>query len=362
MKKIYIFLLIFLLSIFLSPIIGHYTIENLLTKKIDSLSSKNITLIKEKTENSYLSTKKEYQFLYTDADEEILIGVDVLYSNLLLNKTVNIDLYPISISKKKLENKALLIHLQYNLLKQKFKGYLKDIEQLYTLKDSTQIFIKIFHTKFNGDGQLKALNNFKLTSKNIAIKISKGSQITELKIDNLFSSIKHTGRDKTLTTADTSSDSISFYSADKQIQFQDINYSVTFNEIDKKALLQFQKNISQDKDAIKQNLLHLLSKGIQLSINNFSFKNIILDTKNLGSLKLKSKLDIKKSSNIITLTKNISTDIQLQISKKIFKKMRRSFSAIYLLRFYAKTVDDNYYFHIKYSNTNLEINGKGLRF
>jgi len=249
MKKIYIFISIFIISILLSPILGKYLIKEILEKKIALLSSKNFILKKSITDSSYLNTKQKYQFLYNKANQEILFEIDIRYSNLLFNKLISADIYPISLAKKIMPYKALLIHLKYNVVTQIFNGYAKDIKQIYNFKDGNQISLILKNALFNGKG----------------------------KLDN-----------------------------------PDIFHS---------------------------------------SIEEFSLKNITLNNKNLGNLQLKSKLIFEKK---------LSTNTEVKLSKKLFKEIKKAFPLLYIIKFYAKNIGDNYFFHIKFKDKKFTINGKSL--
>lgn len=351
MKKIYLAISIFILFLVIFPFIGNNIIERVLEKKISDISSQNLIVKKSNTKFSYFSTQKEYQFLYKESNQEILIGADIRYSNLLFNKMVSVEIYPIFFGQKQIEAKTLLVHIDYNIITQNFNGYFKDIKQIYTLKDATKISLSVLNSTFNGKGKLNNPNTFNSNMEQFSLKIIKKSQIVSLDIQDFISSITHNEEDKKEMTTEISCHNLYLNSDRKKVQFEDFNYSTTFNELDKKVFINFQKRVQENPNEIRTALLELLSNSRKISINNLSFKNIVINNKNLGALKL--------SSNLI-FRKNFLTDTNLQISKKIFKEIQKSFPLIYLVQFYAQNVGDDYFFNIKLKDEKLTVNGKGL--
>ena len=358
MKKIYLILSIFVIFILLSPFIGNQLIEDILNQKIKELSSQNLILEKSVTHSSYLTTKKEFQFLYKESNQEILIGTDIQYSNLLFNKMVSIDIYPISFSKKRIKDKSLLVHLEYDVTTQNFIGHIRDVAQHYSLKNSIELSFTVLNATFKGKGKLDNPDFFHSKIEKFAVTVEENSQKIVLDIDNLLSSIKHNNATKREVSAKNSFDSLAFTIDSNKFQCKDFNYSVTFDELDKESLVTLQQSVQNDSNSIEKSLLQLASQGIHFSIDNFSVKDVIVKNRKLGGLALQSEMIVTKSDNF--KLSDLSTEIQLQLSKKIFKQIAKSYPMVYLMQFYAKRVGEDYLFEIIFKDEKLRINGKGL--
>ncbi|MEA3227798.1 MAG: hypothetical protein U9P38_01875 [Campylobacterota bacterium] len=378
MKKIYLAVLLSLILLLLLPIIGNSFAQNILNKKIENLQSQGITLKKTITDSSYLSTKKEYHLLYTKSGEEMVIGVGVEYSNILFNKEISIEIYPISFSEEIMKNrefsqflkdKSFLSHIDYNLVTQDFSGYIKDIKQQYSLQNSTTISILLLNTRFDGKGDLTDPEILNSTIKQLSIDISEGSKKRKLHIKDLFSSLIVDNKDiKLQLTSKNSFDSLEFTMDEKKFQFLDFNYSLNVTEIDKDSFMEFQDRLATDATDIEQIIIKLLSKGIDISIDDFSIKNIVINNQSFDGFKLSSKFLFAKDSDLankfknnpIKIRSNIQTEMELHISKKIFNELVKTSSMIGLMKLYAKERGDNYIFKVMFKDDKLKVNSKVL--
>jgi len=122
MKKLpLILIVIILIAIAILPIIGNKFMQNRVQDEITLLSSHGLKVEKLDTKESYLNTKKHFEFILENSSDMIKllnhytkyqghayndklfngfkIGVDVEYSNIPFTKTINFDIYPLAMSK-----------------------------------------------------------------------------------------------------------------------------------------------------------------------------------------------------------------------------------------------------------------------
>ncbi|MFA6195931.1 MAG: hypothetical protein WC656_04730 [Sulfurimonas sp.] len=200
MKKFALLFVLLFVVIVLLPIIGNKVAQSILDEKIEILKSNGIEVVENKSDSSYLQTKKHYEFLLSDASkfleylnkfsnnkippyanillDGVRIGIDLEYSNFPLAKELSIDVYPLTLSstiqsdlqekdadfythiKTFLENHGVLYHINYNIATSDFNGYLKDIKEEYSLKNGSRTVVNLSNAIFNGKGDLIAPSEF----------------------------------------------------------------------------------------------------------------------------------------------------------------------------------------------------------
>lgn len=203
MKKVLAFLALVVVIFALLPIMGNKLVEEELANKVEVLVSYGVEVSKSTTDSSYLNTKKHYEFLVKDTEkfvqylsqfsdaqlppyvnamvDGVLVGVDIKYSNIPISDGLLIDIYPLSLSKKMMENlenddkdfykyfknllqnKGVLYHINYNVVNSGFDGYIQDINEEYVLKNKSKVTLKLLNASFEGSGLLIAPDS--LTSK-----------------------------------------------------------------------------------------------------------------------------------------------------------------------------------------------------
>ena len=214
MKKVLITLVI-IMAIFLAfPLVGNKLIESTINDRVEVLASYGLEVKKSQTQNAYLSTKKHFIFKVQDSDKFVTylnqfsdtqlppyvdalvdgaeIGIDAKYSNIPLNDTLSLDIYPNAMPlqmveklktndiefykhlKDLLQNKTLVYHLNYDVINDSFDGYIKDINENRTLIDGTVLSLKLSDATFNGKGMLIApdllISNIKKFYLNVRLK------------------------------------------------------------------------------------------------------------------------------------------------------------------------------------------------
>ncbi|SFV62275.1 hypothetical protein MNB_SM-5-870 [hydrothermal vent metagenome] len=225
MKKISIvFITILLLIVAILPVIGNRFMQNRVNDALMQANAYGLKLQSMKTDATYLDTKKHLEFVIEDATEFIgyinshahkqlptltasklngtLIGLDVAYSNIPFTKSIQLDIYPLKLSKTlqdSLESedvhfynklsaflaaKGVLCHIDYNLLNSQFKGSLKDIDERYKLHNGSDVTLQLLGTKFRGEGDLLSAKSFHSQIKTVRLEATKQREYALLALEN----------------------------------------------------------------------------------------------------------------------------------------------------------------------------------
>lgn len=458
MKKISIFILIVVLVAAALPIIGNKLIENSLDDRLATLNSYGLEVSKAQTDSGYLSTKKHFEFLLKDSEkfvtylnqysdkqippyvnamfEGVVIGADVEYCNFPLSKGLSLDIYPLTLSQdimesikeddldfhnyleKFLHSKGVLYHINYNIVSEDFDGYIKDIKESYTLKDSTVISLNLLNATFEGNGELIAPNS--LTSNidkiNLAVDNAKtkltfvlddfsssstfesqstyitGGDLKSLKLivdsidENLlfnandikvnFSS--NTQGDKAEVNGRSSLKDLSIKSDKIDLVMKDLVYDMAINGLDKDSLEELRVVTSKTKvssavilqEDMQNAVVKLMSNGFELDIAKFSLDNVTLNqTENLEGFDVKSKLKIKEDKDLaqkislspLLVANNIDMTINIKLSKQLYVKLNNGVPMTSMASGYAKKDGNNVLFDITFINGEFKVNGQALR-
>ena len=458
MKKIIILFTTLLLLLAALPIIGNKYTQNILESKIADLKTNGIGISNEKSDSSYLNSSKHYEFYVEDMDkfleylshfsteqlppyvdaivDGVLVGADLEYSNFPFMKDVSVDIYPLSISKKMkeglkkedaafsryidsfLESKGILYHLNYNIVSEDFNGYIKDIKEKYTFKDSAEISFNLTNALFHGNGKLIAPNLLISTVKNISLDVKKKSESLSVHLNGFNHSSNFESQSTYLTAfglkameiigvtqandkivikatdikADISSNTQSNFGEiftksslknleilSKEMNFKasGFNYDLSLHNMDKDALEELRIVVSKAQnitsilleEKLRHSMISLFSKGFKLKVADLSLSSIVLnDTQNLDSVKIQASVDIKADKNLgqkvsyapMLIVSNIDTDLKIKLSKKIFAYVNQSLPMVGMLKRYAKEEGSNLVYEISFKNGEFKINGKAL--
>lgn len=458
MKKILIFLSFLILILLALPIIGNKYIEDALNSKIQELKANGVGVSSEIVDSSYLETSRHYEFYIQNPDKFIsylnsypdeqlsayvelflegaLVGSDLKYSNLPFMKALMIEIYPLSLSSKMkeeleikdlafskeidsfLKDKGVLYHLDYDILTQSFDGYIKDIDEEYTLQDSSKLVLKLQNALYSGEGELIAPKILKTKIETISLKLSKQSELIDFQLHNFINSSKFesintytttmsvqnidinisamSDEDILLSAKDFATDiranaegknarvsmksslkDLHINSKDVDFQSSSFKYGIALREMDKDSLSELRVVLSKLKyhsptvleDELNNALILLLSRGMKIDVDELSLNDIVLDnTQNLESISLQSTLNINEDKNLalkvnyapLLLLSTVDTNIKLKLSKKIFALISASFPMLQVTRAYAKEDAANLIYELTFQNGKLKINGKAL--
>jgi len=456
MKKFFIFLSIVIVSLAILPLIGNKLINETLDSKLLHLEKNGIEVKSKIVESSYLTTKRHYEFLVQDvekfldyiskySDEQlpsyvdglidgVVVGSDLEYSNLFFAEDMSIDIYPLNVSKeiqasleaedrelyiyieKFLKNRGFLYHLNYNIASEDFNGYIKDIDENYTLKDSTRVVFKLLNAIYHGNGQLIAPNSLISSIETIILDIENQNDNIELKMKNFHSSSNFESHTTYVTTASlksfdlnavtpennvsingtnlyanissntqgkkaqlytkSSAEQFSIQSNELTLKALDLNYDTSFNDMDKDAFEALRVNMSKIKhgssqdlqELLENSLISLVSNGLVFNVADLSAKKIMMDKKDLGGFSLISRLKVTEDKNLagkvaftpLFILQNIELDLRVKLSKILFEKVTDPLPMVKMIKSYAKEEMGNLIYDISYNKQEFRVNGKVL--
>jgi len=269
MKKITIFILVVVLVLAALPIVGNKLIENAIDDRLTTLSSYGLEISEAQTDSSYLTTQKHFKFLLKDSQkliaylnqysdkqippyvdamfEGVLIGADVEYSNFPLTKDIIINIYPLSLSQKMMQDmkaddlnfhdylekflhsQGILYHINYNIMSEDFKGNMKDIKESYTLKDGTILSLNLLNATYSGNGELIAPNTLISNIEKINLVVENREEKLTFILDDFSSSSVFESQSTYITGGDLKKIQLSIDAVDANLFFNASDIKVNFS-------------------------------------------------------------------------------------------------------------------------------------
>lgn len=202
--------------------------QNIINENVKVLEKNGLILQSQRDDENYFYSRKHFEFRVQNVDEFLkylksytktpvsssfynilrsgVIASDVEYSNIPFSKSITMEVYPLSLSKKLmnqmkqtdvqafehlknfLQAKGILYHIDYNLLSKDFNGFIKDINDKYTFKDNQKIAMVLQNVRFNGEGELFSPSRFEISVDKVYLSMNKGSEKLFANIDNFKSS------------------------------------------------------------------------------------------------------------------------------------------------------------------------------
>ncbi|MDD2791221.1 MAG: DUF945 family protein [Sulfurimonas sp.] len=333
MKKLLALLFVLVLVAAALPIIGNKLVSSALDEKIELLHANGVDVQNTTVDSSYLQTKRHYEFLLQDSEkffaylndsshgeippyvqdliDGVLLGADVSYSNVPFINNIVVDIYPIELSSKTMEElkesdknfydfvtaflakKGILYNLQYNMISEDFSGYLKDVNEEYVETDGTNLKFSLFGISYKGSGNLIAPNILSAQIHKISLEAKKDIFEMKFNLSDLTTESEFTSKSKyasavTLGSFDLSmqgDDNVSMnakdlkvgMSADTQDAFaqiyakssfktmqlnasalnasmQGFNYDISMVDLDKDALEELQDVLTEAKTSQSETL------------------------------------------------------------------------------------------------------------
>lgn len=435
MKKFFIFISVVIALIALLPLVGNSLTETLLDSNIENLKSRGLDLTESQRDSSYITTKRHYEFKVESSSQlnalgdknfveffkDMVVGVDVEYSNIPMMKDVKVDIYPLRFSKKTkkllqerdsdfyntiesfLQKRGLLYHLNYNLVSRDFNGYLKNIEEHYLSKDAKRFSLRVmdFHYKGRGDLKLQSFLDYTLShllfeyssrGESVAVEVrelisqakseSSSSYSTNNRAKKIFLRVKGAqdsifldAKDAVVNISSTRDLKESLYlkvatkelnttQKDESFSLKDFNSEIELTGVDSEIVEKLRATSKRSKKAL---VMQLLSKGLTLNILEFNAENLILkDGKKLGAFTLKSALKLKQDSTFAMkatlmpplLLQDIDLELRVKLSDKIFLKAMDLYPMLSFIKSYSKDVGSSIVYDVSFIDGGLKLNGK----
>lgn len=378
MKKTFIFIFIFILALGVIPIVGNQIIEETLDKKIAKLETKGLEVLKKEKTTGYLNTSRHYEFI----ENEIKYGLDLQYSNIPFTEDVILDIYPLSAPKsfindlknkdkafasyleEFLQNKGVLYHMEYNLISGDFNGYVKDIDEKYTMSNKSRLKVKVIGTTFKGNGDLRSPSTLQTSSKKINLEVEDVQEQMVLDVSNMsLKASSNFTQDKAQLHSTLHFDDIYLKSNTGELNASTFNYDVNVSNIDKKAYKAFLSSKKSENSTIK-----LLSKGVDIDVKDFSLKNVVLNKEDLNGFIISSDMQLEADKNLafkinlspLLALSNLDIDFKSKVSKKIIDAIIKDSLIPNSFIQYQTSSGDDMVFDLSYKQGSLVINGKTI--
>ncbi len=416
MKKSIFLVVVILIVISTLPIIGNSFMKKMINDRLVALKSHGLVAKKDIGISSYLHSSRHFEFavedthkfinyLNTFSDTQIppyvnsmikgvIVGMDVSYNNLPFAKRLSVDIYPLALPDEMSKNiknedlafynyinkflslKGILYHINYNVTNRDFDGYIKDIDETYTLKDATKIKLVLDKTIFKGSGYLVAPDRLTTSIKNINIAIQNQNIKLGFSLEKLKSSSSFTQDKKVEFNTKSSIKSLRLLSSKDNISIQNFKYDIAVNGVDKASLERLRVLASKSKPNQKLNAevikvgMDVVSHGLQIDISELSAENITLDkTENLKGFSIKSSLKIKEDKEFLSkvnispilLIDDVDLHLNVKLSNEIYNFIMKDVTMASSVSSYAVVDASNTIFDIVFSKSNLKINGKDIK-
>ena len=457
MKKSIIAVLFIVLLAALFPILGNSFMKQTINDRITELKTFGLETKKDATDSSYLSTSRHIEFTIKDSQKFIaylssfadkqspayinamlngaVVGVDIDYSNLPFVKALKVEIFPLTLSddmrnslqkkdkdfliylQKFLQSKGIVYHINYNIVNKKFDGYIKDINQKYTLKDGTKVDVGLSKALFNGHGTLIAPDRLSSKMRNFHINIVQKKQIFDFSLEKLSSStnfdsksiylsgmdigkidmtLQGTQNDSDLHLKDmkvnissntqgknakfsssASFDTLSIKSKSLNIALRKFNFDITASSLDKKRYEILRKLLADNANQkasftnkkVQESMVDLLSKGFVIKMAQFSLKSITIDThKKLHGFAIKSEFRFLKDKNLAQKIKlspmmaasDMEFTSKISIANELYSFFTHISPMLGNIKSYAIEEKDNLIFNIQVKDSKATVNGKTL--
>lgn len=350
MKKSLIIILVLITVALALPIIGNSVMKSTIETRIAELSEYGLKSNNTETESTYLTTKKHFEFALEDPDEFVnylsqysdqqipsyvnamleglVIGADLKYSNLPFSKAIELDIYPLALSKemtdsleendldfahhieKFLHSKGVFYHINYNIVSEDFDGYVKDINESHTLQDGTALLLVLDTTTFNGNGKLIAPNSLTTFMKKIEVELKQDKQTLTFTMNNLATTTSYESKNTYISSIGITDLKMLVYGTDSDmsINMSELSFSGSSNTQGEYAELNSKSNIKHLK---------------------FDSKELVFEIENLSSdvaLNTLDKENFDKIQDLISQARVSSTPLQEQkLEESLFKLISKGF-------------------------------------
>lgn len=320
----------------------------------------------------------------------------------ILKETAEEDKAALERIKKMMKNKTLLAHLDFNKLLSGFKGYIKDVNE--TFEEEEKITFISQDLKFEGELENEKIKTLKQTLKLFSVEANKepimklsdfashytltgpssydskfGYSIGKIEIqeelgfsmlmENMdFNAASFVENDLLESTVTTKTELIELTEAQKTYKIVDIHFDFNINNLDIVSFEALRGVDINDEKAINALMQKILSKGITVSIPNFSVKSLAENEKSMGGFTLASSLSIDKSFDINTTSQDplailnaLTKKTRISVSNELFARIAQEPSAMMVLMLLPPVEKEgNKIYEIEFIKGKITVNGASL--
>lgn len=435
------------------PLVGNKSIEKVTQERISMLEKNGIEVVRSDSGSGYMTTKSHYVFTLKDEVafekylatlseaqtpaylntmlNDVVMAADVEYSNILVSSDVSLDLYPVAFSEAAgrrmkeedaglykqmmamLDNKTFMYHMNYDVAGSKFDGYIKDINQKITFKDTKTANIVFEGATFVGDGTLVEPKSVDLNVKHADVNLLlPDASSMELSMNNLESknsfksknsfdlnykakklhlfykdqegeldlsvaemstlSDSNVVKGKLSTQLNTSMKNFEMKDANGSLKFVNFNFVLDAENIDESAYEAFQKATEQAGPSSQYTMLAgigVLSKGFSLHVKELSVEKLsINNAKMMNGFNHKIDIVLKEDDALVqkiqmapmALVQNITIDAALDFSNDFYNYAKMQNPNLLMADNYAKKENNHVLFDLTFKEGKVSVNGQSL--
>jgi len=366
------------------PLVGNMGVKTITEERIAMLEANGIKVAQSDNGSGYLTTKSHYEFSLEDPTafknylstlsaeqvpaylstmlDDVVMGADVEYSNLLISSDILVDLYPVAFSVEAgermkaedaklyeqmiamLENHEFMYHMEYDVSGERFKGNIKDIDKTITFEDGRTAKIVFEKATFEGEGTLvepkgidlnvkradldfsladnaqmtltmvdltsqstfSAKNSFDLTYKAKQLDFHFHDAMSKLEVhatDMQTTSTSVSVNGKLNTVMDAKVKKFSMRDQNNSVTLEDFAFKMDAKNIDEVAYEAFQKASEQSTAGSQYTMLAgvgVVSKGFSVDIEKLSVEKIAInDTDMMHGFNHTIKINVKEDDALM---------------------------------------------------------------
>lgn len=457
MKKSIIAVGVLLLLAALLPILGNSFMKKTIDDRVTQLKEYGLETKKDEANSSYLSSERHIEFVLKDskkfidylstfADTQppayvsamfngVVLGVDIKYSNLPFAKASEIEIFPLTLSDEIraslkqndanflkylqafLQSKGIVYHINYNAVSNKFDGYIKDINQKYTLKDGTKIDLGLSKATFDGKGALVAPEMMNSKIKAFHLNVVKNTETFDMSLAKFTSSANFNSKSTYLSTmavdaidvnlsgtaddvelhtkklkfnassnaqgkdaqlnAKTSFDLLNIESKKLNMDLKKFDFDLAVNGLDKVKYEALRKLLADEANQqaslanqdVQKAIVDLVSNGFVIKLAQCSLEAMTLDQQTkLNGFDVKSELIFTADKDLAQKIKlspmmagsDVEFNSEIKIARELYTYLTTKSPMLGNIVSYAEEKNGNYVFNIKIKDTKATVNGKPL--
>lgn len=383
-KKVWIIGALIVAAVLALPMVGNMSVAKMTSERIAMLEKNGIAVTSSDNGSSYMRTKSHYEFKLQDAAafkayldtlskaqvpaymssmlDDVVMGADVEYSNVLFNSDISLDLYPVAFTDaaskrmqredamlyeqmmQMLKDRAFLYHMDYDVAGSSFSGYIKDIDKEINFQDGKKAKILFTSAIFDGKGTLveptsvdlhvkkaavdfrlpedasmvlnlsdlesksrfSAKNSFDLDykAKHLYFKFKDRLSSMEITAENMTSassSVTVDGKLNTKVSAEV--ERLEMRDTNSSFKLKQLAFAMDANGIDEAAYEAFQKASEQAGNNSQYTMLAaagVVAKGFTLKVDTLSVEQLsIRDSAMMDGFNHKIKIEVKKDDKLI---------------------------------------------------------------
>jgi hypothetical protein len=455
MKKTLIIIAVIFISLAILPFVGNKVVQESIQSRLNTLNKYGLTSKLEEQEKKYLTTHMRYHIIVEDEKkfvqylqqfsskqlppytqsllEGVTFAIDLDYSNIPFSDKLSIELYPIALSEKTmqnlqttqpkvydfvkrvLQNKALLYHIDYNVVSAEFEGYMKDFNEKLTLEKNEHIEVSFHGLKADGKGILLAPDRLHTSLKDFKIDMSANKETALLKANNITSTTNfesettyissvHVGElalsmsaDNTILQAKVENFALNassntqdekaklflkthlkhfeFNNYTGQYTLDGFNYDLMVEDMHKASYIQLHKLFEtrskewngEKEQLAQQNIVQLLAHGLHLKIADLSLKKFSFpNSDEIEGFRANVDLRMSPDASVVDaqhltsqkMLKNLTLSSSMVISKPFYSVINNVYPVDLILAEYKKEKKDKIIFDIQLKDGVVHVNGK----